>query len=98
MVVARTDGQDWRSDHHTWANTGMSARWPAKGGARVLQVTRLAWLTRGEEGKIMKEELEVGKECQMIMPSWAEKERMDVHGGGSKWECNFNKADMTGDE
>jgi len=46
----------------------------------------------------MKEELEVGKECQMIMPSWAKKERMDVHGGGSKWECNFNKADMTGDE
>jgi hypothetical protein len=30
-------------------------------GARVLQVTRLAWLTGGEEGKIMKEELEVGK-------------------------------------
>jgi len=51
MVVARTDGQDWRSDHHTWAKTGMSARWPAGGGARVLQVTRLAWPTGGEEGR-----------------------------------------------
>jgi hypothetical protein len=91
MVVAMTDGQDWRSDHHTGAKASMSARWPAGGGARVLQVTRLAWPTGGEEGKIMKEELEVGKECQMIMPSWAKKERMDVHGGRQQMGMQFQQ-------
>lgn len=59
----------------------MNARWPAIGGARVLQMTILAWSTGGEEEKIMKEEQEVGKECQKIIPNWEEKERMDVHGG-----------------
>lgn len=78
MVVAMTDGQDWRSDHHTGAKASMSARWPAGGGARVLQVTRLAWPTGGEEEWRRREELEAGKECQMIMPRWAEKGKMDM--------------------
>jgi len=34
MVVARTDGQDWRSDHHTRAKASMSARWPTGGGGK----------------------------------------------------------------
>jgi hypothetical protein len=80
-------GEDW------YECTVACWRW---GKSAAGDETGMADWRRG--GKIMKEELEVGKECQMIMPSWAKKERMDVHGGGSKWECNFNKADMTGDE
>jgi hypothetical protein len=91
MVMAGTGMQDLKRDQHRGAKAGMSARWPAGDEMRVLQGRRLAWPTGGEEEWRRREELEAGKECQMIMPRWAEKGKMDMQERRQRMRMQFQQ-------